>query len=305
QDDLLHPSALAFVNRHLSEHEDCGFLYSDHIAFEDDGSRSQYIAKFPWNPDVLLEFNYLIHLTVIRIDLYQACGGMKSKYDGIQDWEFYIRLSKLLIPKQVGYLPLPLYAWRLSDHSVASSATPKQQLLEKAIEFLDAAHQHGGEATRVALDQQVASHYKFGIDRSEDGSGASARRCNILLLGDLRMDSCLQSTLQSIHRSGILFDQIYFVQLSENISSVSPIEAADGLQLNLISWQEVNSAVPHHKPLLVLQIGSKLLDQFDSSLIQWLESYSRWQAITFPCCSIQEPEICLSAGYARLPCSKD
>ena len=162
---------------------------------------------------MLLEFNYLIHLTVIRIDLYQACGGMNSKYDGIQDWEFYIRLTKLLTPQQVGYLPLPLYAWRLSDHSVASSATPKQQLLEQAIEFLDDAHQHRGETTHVALDQQAASHYKLGIDRSEDGSCASIRRCNIMLLGALRMDSCLQSTLQSIQSSGILFDQIYLVQL--------------------------------------------------------------------------------------------
>ncbi|WP_413681408.1 glycosyltransferase [Prochlorococcus sp. MIT 1318] len=305
QDDLLHPAALAFVNRHLSEHEECGFLYSDHIAFADDGSRSQYIAKFPWNPDVLLEFNYLIHLTVIRIDLYQACGGMNSKYDGIQDWEFYIRLTKLLTPQQVGYLPLPLYAWRLSDHSVASSATPKQQLLEKAIEFLDDAYQHRGETTRVALDQQSASHYKFGIDRSEDGSGASIRRCNILLLGDLRMDSYLQSTLQSIQSSGILFDQIYLVQPPNIFSPVSPVEAADGLQVSLVSCLELNSTVPDDKPLLVLQIGSKLLDKFDSSLIPWLESSSRWQVITFPCLSIQEPEICISAGYANLPLSND
>lgn len=305
QDDLLHPAALAFVNRHLSEHEECGFLYSDHIAFGDDGSRSQYIAKFPWNPDILLEFNYLIHLTVIRIDLYQACGGMNSKYDGIQDWEFYIRLAKLLTPQQVGYLPLPLYAWRLSDHSVASSATPKQQLLEKAIEFLDDAHQQRGETTRVALGQQAAIHYKFGIDRSEDGSGASTRRCNILLLGDLSMDSCLQSTLQSIHSSGILFDQIYLVQLPNIFAPLSPIEAADGLQVSLVSWLEINSTVPDDKPLLVLQIGSKLLDKFDSSLIAWLESSSRWQAITFPCFSLQEPEICISAGYADLPLSND
>ena len=303
QDDFLHPAALAFVNRYLSEHEECRLLYTDHIAFQDDRTSCQYIPKFPWNPDALLEFNYLIHLTVIRADVYQACGGMNSKYNGIQDWEFYLRLSKVLTQQQVGYLPLPLYAWRMSDQSFASSMTPKQQLLEKALEFLGNAHQELGENTRVSRDQQLAGHYNFGIDRSEDC--VSPRRCNILLLGDLKIDSRLQCTLQSIQSSEILFDQIFLIQLPAKPLAASSYEVVDGFQINLVPLVGINTFIPDHKPLLVLQIGSVLLDQFDSSLIAWLEQTSRWHAITFPCCTIQDPEVCISAGYAALPLSKD
>jgi len=303
QVDLLHPAALAFVNRYLAEHQECSLLYTDHIAFQDDRTKSQYIPKFPWNPEVLLEFNYLIHLTVIRTDSYQACGGMNSQYDGIQDWEFYLRLSKVLRPEQVGYLPLPLYAWRLSDQSVASSVTPKHQLLEKAQEFLGHAHQQLGESTRVALHEQTPSHYKFGIDRRDDC--VAQRRYNILLLGDLKMESRLQFTLQSIQSSENLFDQIFSIRLPDHSSLASTTLSIDCLSINEVALAELQALIPDDQPLLVMQVGASLQDQINPDLIAWLERTSRWQEITFPCFTLEENELCISAGYARLPVVAD
>ncbi|KZR61043.1 glycosyltransferase [Prochlorococcus sp. MIT 1306] len=303
QDDLLHPAALAFVNRHLTENKECRLLYTDHIAFQDDRTRCQYIPKFPWNPAVLLEFNYLIHLTVIRTEAYQACGGMNSEYDGIQDWDFYLRLSKVLRPEQVGYLPLPLYAWRLSDQSVASSATPKLQLLEKAQEFLGHAHEQLGESTRVALEEKTTSYYKFGIDRSDDC--VAKRRCNILLLGNLKIESRLQRTLQSIQGSEILFDQIFSIRLSDHSSPASAAVRIDCLSTNEVGLGELHDLIPDDQPLLVLQVGASLQEQINPDLIAWLERTSRWQEITFPCFTLEEPELCISAGYAMLPSVPD
>ena len=158
QDDILHPGALALVRAHLEANPDCGLLYTDHVVFDDTGNFCQSISKFPWNPEALFEFNFLIHLTVVKGDLYRASGGMNSRFDGIQDWEFYLRLIPHLANHSVGYLPVPLYAWRLSDQSVASSACPKRKLLELASEFLRDAHVLRGSDSRPSLSHGASEH---------------------------------------------------------------------------------------------------------------------------------------------------
>ncbi len=90
QDDFLHPATLSIINSYLRANPACKFVYTDHITFDDNKNCANYILKFPWDPYALLQFNYLIHLTVVKVSLYIDCGGMNSTFDGIQDWEFHI-----------------------------------------------------------------------------------------------------------------------------------------------------------------------------------------------------------------------
>ncbi|ABM76902.1 Hypothetical protein P9303_01471 [Prochlorococcus marinus str. MIT 9303] len=303
QDDLLHPAAVSIVNGYLRENVDCRLLYTDHLAFQNDGSKATYTPKFPWNPDALLEFNYLIHLSVISVDSYRACGGMNSYFDGIQDWEFYLRLAKGLTSQTVAYLPLPLYAWRLSDQSVASSATPKQELRNKALEFLQLAHQELGEGTRAMQSPDDSSHYKFRVDRSDMSKLPVS--CNVLLLGERDSENPLHQTLQSLQSSELCFGQIFLIQTPNSSFSASTSSMVEGLDVNRVEIGELASSIPDDQPLLVLQVGVSSKGKIDPGLNAWLERTSRWQVITFPVCSSVDLPLCVSAGYARLPAVSD
>jgi hypothetical protein len=302
QDDVLHPGALALVRRYLETHPDCGLLYSDHLVFGDDGCSAQYIPKFPWNPEALLEFNFLIHLTVVRADLYRACGGMDSRFDGIQDWEFYLRLAPLLSPATVGYLPLPLYAWRFSDRSVASSAQPKPQLLERARQFLAEAHARWGGSTRVAELHGASDHYRFRVDRGP-AAAALPQLCNVLVLAGAAGTGLISATLESLLASAFPIGRVVVALDPGDSASTSLLPLLQqqpcGPELLRCSLRDLADHLPTDRPLLVLQAGALLENDPDhAALPAWLERCDRWDLLTLPCFNLADGS-CLSAGYSR------
>jgi len=300
QDDLLHPAAIAQVRLYLQSHPDCGLLYTDHIVFDDAGTNCQYIPKSPWNPDALLEFNLLIHLTVVRADLYRACGGLNSRFDGIQDWEFYLRLAPLLSADTVGYLPLPLYAWRLSEHSQASSAQPKANLLALAQEFLADAHQRWGGAGRpLQLTDGAAEHYRFLVDRASP-PGLPAQGCNLLLLAEGASPEEMLSSLESLVSAGFPVDRLFIAPdepMDLPLDALQPLPAPEFLTCEL---QHLADHLPRDRPLLVLQAGTCLEPGIAiADLAGWLVRGQRWDLLTIPSFS-QADGTCVSAGYARV-----
>jgi hypothetical protein len=304
QDDLLHPGAVALVRRHLEAHPDCGLLYSDHLVFDDAGTTCQYIPKFPWNPEVLLEFNFLIHLTVVRADLYRACGGMNSRFDGIQDWEFYLRLAPHLAGHSVGYLPVPLYAWRLSDRSVAASARPKAQLLELAREFLAEAHGRWGAGTHPLQPDGPPSHYRFLVDRA---TIPGTQPCHLLVLAESAVGpadrAAIQNSVQSVLDGGIPIARL-FIALNASAAQPIPELRMQGGLLPEPEWlacslQQAAEDLPNDAPLLVLQAGVCLTPNPGfRDLAGWLERSDHWDLLTLPGFN-QADGRCISAGYSR------
>ena len=302
QDDILHPGAVALVQRYLESHPDCGLLYSDHLVFEDSGASCQYIPKFPWNPEALLEFNFLIHLTVVRVDLYRACGGMNSRFDGIQDWDFYLRLVSHLPTETVGYLPVPLYAWRLSDRSVASSASPKKELMALAEEFLAEAHVRWGDGSHVLLPQVQSGHYRFLVGR---GASAAPQPCCLLLLaGTCDPAVAIQASLQSVVESGIPIARLFLAE-SQPAALPQPPWRSLNARLPEAEWLacslgELADHLPTDLPLLVLRAGACLsADPAFRDLPGWLERSDHWDLITLPCLD-QANGSFVSAGYSRV-----
>ncbi len=300
QDDLLHPAAMALVNRRLRLDSNCGLLYTDHIIFEDDGSKIQYIPKFAWNPDALLEFNYLIHLTVVRVDLFISCGGMDSHFDGIQDWEFYLRLSKFLSAKHVIYLPVPLYAWRLSDNSTATSAKPKRYLLDLAREFIESAHESLGEGTCFGKPSSEETDYRFLVRYSE--AVGDAKKCNVLIFSDPTKEVALLHTIQSLQSVNLKLGQV-FVCISEEIpyENNQQFSRKDFL-IKFISVNDLPTSIPLDQSLLVLPAGASLcFDTLNKHFVNWLEQTTRWQSCTFPCFVSDRDQLCISSGYSQAP----
>ena len=125
QHDCLSPDALFQVVKALQTQPDAGLLYSDEDKINDAGDRFEPHFKPQWNPDLLLAQNYLSHLGVYRTSLVRELGGFREGFEGSQDHDLALRISRRLLPHQVVHIPHVLYHWRATAGSTALNASAK------------------------------------------------------------------------------------------------------------------------------------------------------------------------------------
>ena len=94
-DDYLAPEALYEVVKLLNQQPETDWVYSDNDKIDRYGSRCCLHAKPGWSPELLLTYNYILHLSVIRRDLIVQAGGFRTGFEGSQDHDLYLRLSEL------------------------------------------------------------------------------------------------------------------------------------------------------------------------------------------------------------------
>lgn len=131
-DDLLHEEALLSVALVLKAEGPFKLLYTDSRVIDRAGQLLHIYRKSRWAPETLLHMNYVNHLTVVRRDVFQAIGGLRSGYEGSQDWDLLLRLAKTLSPEEVRHVREPLYDWRAAEQSVAYRASAKPWAYEAA-----------------------------------------------------------------------------------------------------------------------------------------------------------------------------
>ena len=109
-DDELTPHALHRVVKVLNEYPALDLIYSDECAMEGNGRLTDPHFKPSFSPDLLMSMNYIGHLVVCRTELLKHSSGVRSEFDGSQDYDLLLRLSELT--SQVGNIPDILYHWR-------------------------------------------------------------------------------------------------------------------------------------------------------------------------------------------------
>lgn len=120
-DDCLYELALC-INR-----EDPDFIYSDEDKFTPEGDYSQPHFKPDWSPDTMMGTMFTCHVACVRSSVAKAVGGLRSEFNGCQDWDFILRLSE--ITQRISHIPKILYHWRIIPESVASDMTAKPYVL--------------------------------------------------------------------------------------------------------------------------------------------------------------------------------
>ncbi len=122
-DDELAPHALAAVVAALEDKPDAAVVYSDEDAMDPNGNRSDPFFKPSWSPDLLRHINYITHFMVVRRTLWEEIGGMRSPYDGAQDYDLALRATS----RAGGAVHIPdiLYHWRRHEASTASDVMVK------------------------------------------------------------------------------------------------------------------------------------------------------------------------------------
>ncbi len=129
-DDLLTPNALFEMARAISEGRKAEnvplVLYSD----EDkcDGEAAEFFSpnlKPDFDRAYLYSNNYICHLLCVQTELAKE-HPFRKEYDGAQDFDFILRVTKGLSPEQICHVPQVLYHWRCHDLSTAANPASKR-----------------------------------------------------------------------------------------------------------------------------------------------------------------------------------
>lgn len=123
-DDLLHWSALAAIADKLAEGYDV--VYSDEDKLDDAiGELVEPFYKPTWSPEYFRGVMYVGHLLCVQRGL-AAKTRFDSAFDGVQDFEFMLRLSEMT--GKIGHVPRVLYHWRKTPGSIAQVSDAKPQI---------------------------------------------------------------------------------------------------------------------------------------------------------------------------------
>lgn len=128
------------------------FIYSDEDKISEEGKFTEPHFKPQWSPDTMMSTMYTCHVSCVKMELVRELGGLRSEYDGCQDWDFVLRVSE--VARKICHIPKVLYHWRIIPQSIASGLAAKDYAIEASKKVrLDAAKRRGFEAEMKAVEQ--------------------------------------------------------------------------------------------------------------------------------------------------------
>lgn len=124
-DDALAPHALLRVAQRLQQEPGLKFMYSDEDKINQAGERVDPYFKTDYNLGLLRSHNYTCHFCVVDAQLVRKVGGLRTEYNGAQDYDLALRVVDALQDKHIGHLPHVLYHWRMAPGSTATGHDAK------------------------------------------------------------------------------------------------------------------------------------------------------------------------------------
>lgn len=156
-DDVLHPSALYETSLAI-DRTGADFVYTDEALFNNDIHKPRALHLKPdFAPDTLRSYNYICHFSSLNRRLIDSAGSFRSKYDGSQDYDLFLRLTE--IANHIEHIPKVLYFWREHSNSTSTDIAAKPYALKAArgaiSDQLDRLHLKGD-----VVDTRIPSCYK-------------------------------------------------------------------------------------------------------------------------------------------------
>ena len=108
-------------------------LYSDEDKVDVAGNFSDPAMKPDWNHRLMLGVNYVCHLLMVRRDLLEKVGPLRSPYDGAQDHDLILRLAEAAPEGDFLHVPEILYHWRITANSTASGISAKSYAVDAGV----------------------------------------------------------------------------------------------------------------------------------------------------------------------------
>jgi GT2 family glycosyltransferase/glycosyltransferase involved in cell wall biosynthesis len=133
-DDVLLPDALFEVARALNKDETIDCIYSDEVKIDESGQVIEHFMKPDWSPEHLESVMYVLHMLVVRKRLVLDLGGFRSQFDGAQDFDLMLRVSRAT--EKIHHIQQALYQWRAITGSAAKVVDAKPFALRAGLRAL-------------------------------------------------------------------------------------------------------------------------------------------------------------------------
>lgn len=151
-DDTIVAHALLHVALAIQEHPQASLIYSDEDKINEANEPFTPYFKSDFDPLLLLGQNYVSHLTTVRRDIVSELGGLRSEFDGSQDWDLVLRVSEKVARSSIIHIPHVLYHWRSHSGSTSLATEAKPWAVDAGRRAVaDALERRGvkGEVRRV------------------------------------------------------------------------------------------------------------------------------------------------------------
>ena len=135
-DDMLSVNALYHVVSEINRNPELKMIYSDEDKVDERGHRFDPHFKSDWNPELLFSHNYVCHFIVYKSDVLRNVGGLRTGYEGSQDYDLILRILKHVSAEQISHIPKILYHWRALPGSTARSSEEKNYSSEAGLKAL-------------------------------------------------------------------------------------------------------------------------------------------------------------------------
>ncbi|MBI1848754.1 MAG: glycosyltransferase [Planctomycetes bacterium] len=215
-DDVLHPRALELAARCIAERPDVDWLFTDEDKVDESGEHHEPCFKPGWSHHLLLAFNYVCHMRVVRRQKLLEIGGYRPEFDGAQDYDAALRM--LRAGGVFVHLPGVLYDWRAIPGSTAMRTSEKSMGQERAVSSLE---EHlrswpagGGVDVRVLVPGGNVFHARrkppadFGVTVLMTRERASARHALLDRVFDRRPHELIELTSEPDAGSEVLMDAL-------------------------------------------------------------------------------------------------
>jgi glycosyltransferase involved in cell wall biosynthesis len=148
-DDILRPHALAEFAQWLQSQPDLDAVYSDEDKISAEGRRLLPMLKPDFSPEFLLGVMYIGHALCVRTTVARAAGGFDPQFDGVQDYEFFLRVTEHT--RRIGHVPKILYHWRQSPGSSALHGNVKGDMDQRQADAVRAHLRRRDDARSVVM----------------------------------------------------------------------------------------------------------------------------------------------------------
>ncbi|MDM8293384.1 glycosyltransferase family 2 protein [Faecalicoccus pleomorphus] len=166
-DDMLELDALYEVVKSIQDYP-YDLIYTDEDKFDD--SKKEFVDpnfKPDYSPDLFRSHNYITHFFVVNKRIIDQVGGMRSEFDGAQDYDFMFRC----IEKANGiyHIPKILYHWRMHPLSTAQNPESKLYCYEAGKKAIEEHYKRiGVEATVEMMPKPMWGMYHTTYSTKDD-----------------------------------------------------------------------------------------------------------------------------------------
>ncbi|MFZ5775272.1 MAG: glycosyltransferase [Thermodesulfobacteriota bacterium] len=156
-DDELTEDCLFELARRINR-DNPDYIYSDEDKISPEGRFTEPHFKPDWSPDTMMSTMYVCHVSCIRRSLLTKIGGLRSDFDGCQDWDLVLRLTEQTT--RISHLPRVLYHWRIIPASTAADIGAKPYVLDASRRVREDALQRRGLSGAVEAVPELPGYFR-------------------------------------------------------------------------------------------------------------------------------------------------